>query len=94
MRFLRKLADSGQAILVTIHQPSASLFAQFDTLLLLGRFPFIHHSGLRNTNFIPIQLKGVKRSTLEISETRPQQSKTTSLAKVPLALGELIQLNS
>lgn len=37
VRFLRKLADVGQAVLVTIHQPSASLFAQFDTLLLLAR---------------------------------------------------------
>lgn len=37
VRFLRKLADNGQAVLVTIHQPSASLFAQFDTLLLLAK---------------------------------------------------------
>jgi ABC-type multidrug transport system ATPase subunit len=37
VRFLRKLADVGQAILVTIHQPSASLFYQFDTLLLLAK---------------------------------------------------------
>lgn len=37
VRFLRKLADAGQAILVTIHQPSAQLFAEFDTLLLLSR---------------------------------------------------------
>ncbi|KAJ5148289.1 hypothetical protein N7476_000116 [Penicillium atrosanguineum] len=37
VRFLRKLADVGQAVLVTIHQPSAQLFAQFDTLLLLAR---------------------------------------------------------
>jgi ABC-type multidrug transport system ATPase subunit len=37
VRFLRKLADAGQAILVTIHQPSASLFAQFDVLLLLAK---------------------------------------------------------
>lgn len=37
VRFLRKLADVGQAILVTIHQPSAQLFGQFDTLLLLAR---------------------------------------------------------
>lgn len=37
VRFLRKLADVGQAILVTIHQPSAQLFAQFDSLLLLAR---------------------------------------------------------
>ncbi|ESZ90193.1 ABC transporter [Sclerotinia borealis F-4128] len=37
VRFLRKLADIGQAILVTIHQPSAQLFAQFDSLLLLAK---------------------------------------------------------
>lgn len=37
VRFLRKLASVGQAVLVTIHQPSASLFAQFDTLLLLAK---------------------------------------------------------
>ncbi|KAL2012450.1 hypothetical protein VTN00DRAFT_5168 [Thermoascus crustaceus] len=37
VRFLRKLADVGQAVLVTIHQPSAQLFAQFDSLLLLAR---------------------------------------------------------
>ncbi|KAJ5376069.1 hypothetical protein N7509_012955 [Penicillium cosmopolitanum] len=36
VRFLRKLAEAGQAILVTIHQPSALLFAQFDKLLLLA----------------------------------------------------------
>ncbi len=35
VRFLRKLADSGQAILCTIHQPSSVLFEQFDRLLLL-----------------------------------------------------------
>lgn len=37
VRFLRKLADAGQAVLVTIHQPSAQLFTQFDTLLLLAK---------------------------------------------------------
>ncbi|KAH8801491.1 ABC-2 type transporter-domain-containing protein [Xylogone sp. PMI_703] len=37
VRFLRKLADVGQAVLVTIHQPSAQLFKQFDSLLLLAR---------------------------------------------------------
>ncbi|KAJ6073637.1 uncharacterized protein N7446_001414, partial [Penicillium canescens] len=35
--FLRKLADSGQAVLSTIHQPSAVLFQQFDRLLFLGK---------------------------------------------------------
>ena len=35
--FLRKLADSGQAVLCTVHQPSAVLFEQFDRLLFLAR---------------------------------------------------------
>ncbi|KAM3414607.1 Multidrug resistance protein CDR1 [Cercospora zeina] len=34
---LRKLADNGQAVLCTIHQPSATLFAQFDRLLFLRK---------------------------------------------------------
>ncbi|KAJ5357977.1 hypothetical protein N7541_005135 [Penicillium brevicompactum] len=37
VRFMRKLADSGQAVLCTIHQPSASLFDAFDYLLLLAK---------------------------------------------------------
>ncbi|KIX02715.1 uncharacterized protein Z518_08657 [Rhinocladiella mackenziei CBS 650.93] len=35
--FLRKLADNGQAVLSTIHQPSAILFEQFDRLLFLAQ---------------------------------------------------------
>jgi ABC-type multidrug transport system ATPase subunit len=34
---LRKLADNGQAILCTIHQPSAVLFQEFDHLLFLAK---------------------------------------------------------
>ncbi|KIW64841.1 hypothetical protein PV04_07147 [Phialophora macrospora] len=34
---LRRLADNGQAILATIHQPSAMLFQQFDSILLLAK---------------------------------------------------------
>ena len=47
IRFLRKLADSGQALLVTIHQPSSVLFDYFDELLLLkagGRV--VYHGSL------------------------------------------------
>ena len=33
--FLRKLAAAGQSVICVIHQPSATLFAQFDQLLLL-----------------------------------------------------------
>ncbi|CAE6431284.1 unnamed protein product, partial [Rhizoctonia solani] len=35
--FLRSLADKGQAILCTIHQPSSELFQSFDRLLLLRK---------------------------------------------------------
>lgn len=35
IRVLRRLADQGQAILCTIHQPSSLLFESFDRLLLL-----------------------------------------------------------
>ena len=35
-RLLRKLANNGQAILCTIHQPSAILFQEFDRLLFLA----------------------------------------------------------
>ena len=37
VRFLKKLAKNGQAILCTIHQPSGELFNQFDRLLLLKK---------------------------------------------------------
>jgi len=37
MLLLRKLADHGQAILATIHQPSSELFQTFDRLLLLQK---------------------------------------------------------
>jgi len=35
--FLRKLANAGQAVLCTIHQPSAILFQEFDRLLFLAK---------------------------------------------------------
>lgn len=34
---LRRLADAGQAVLCTIHQPNAILFQQFDRLLFLAK---------------------------------------------------------
>jgi ABC-type multidrug transport system ATPase subunit/ABC-type multidrug transport system permease subunit len=37
VRFLRKLAAAGQAILCTIHQPNSALFENFDRLLMLQR---------------------------------------------------------
>ena len=35
-KFLRKLADSGKTIITVIHQPSQSVFSQFDDLLLVS----------------------------------------------------------
>lgn len=37
IRLLRKLADNGQAVLATIHQPSSILFEEFDQLLFLAK---------------------------------------------------------
>lgn len=37
IQFLRRLADAGQAIICTIHQPSAALYKHFDDLLLLHK---------------------------------------------------------
>lgn len=34
--YLRKLSNAGQAVLVTIHQPSALVFSEFDKLLALS----------------------------------------------------------
>ncbi|KAL4875271.1 ABC-2 type transporter-domain-containing protein [Aspergillus karnatakaensis] len=48
IRFLRKLVDGGQAVLCTIHQPSAVLFEAFDSLLLLakgGRMAYFGETG-------------------------------------------------
>ena len=55
IRFLRKLADSGQALLVTIHQPSSVLFEYFDELLLLksgGRVVYHGSLGKDSTTLI------------------------------------------
>lgn len=52
---LRKLSNHGQAILCTIHQPSAILFQQFDLLLLLakgGRTVYFGPIGTNSQNLI------------------------------------------
>lgn len=44
-RVLKKLADNGQTILCTIHQPSSLLFETFDRLLLLQRGGQVVYNG-------------------------------------------------
>lgn len=41
--FLRKLADQGKTIIAVIHQPSQSVFAQFDDLLLLSEGKLMYY---------------------------------------------------
>ena len=45
IRLLRKLADSGQSILCTIHQPAAELIETFDSLILLVRGGKVAYDG-------------------------------------------------
>tara|TARA_R110002003_G_scaffold357_5_gene19117 strand:- start:4659 stop:8123 length:3465 start_codon:yes stop_codon:yes gene_type:complete len=65
VRFLRKLADAGQAILCTIHQPSAVLFEHFDQLLLLksgGRTVYFGELGHDSQTMIEyFQRNGAKK---------------------------------
>ncbi|KAF9632782.1 ABC transporter-like protein [Lasiodiplodia theobromae] len=65
VRFLRKLADAGQAILCTIHQPSSVLFENFDQLLLLkngGRTVYFGELGHDSRNLIDyLERNGAKK---------------------------------
>jgi ATP-binding cassette subfamily G (WHITE) protein 2 (SNQ2) len=65
VRFLRKLADAGQAILCTIHQPSNVLFESFDQLLLLksgGRTVYFGDLGQDSQNLLKyLESNGAKK---------------------------------
>jgi len=65
VRFLRKLADAGQAILCTIHQPSSILMSQFDQLLLLksgGRTVYFGELGQDSETLIKyLESNGAKK---------------------------------
>lgn len=65
VRFLRKLADAGQAILCTIHQPSAVLFEHFDQLLLLqsgGRTVYFGELGQDSKTLLDyLESKGARK---------------------------------
>ncbi|KAF8625158.1 hypothetical protein AX15_005532 [Amanita polypyramis BW_CC] len=63
--FLRSLADSGQAILCTIHQPSAELLQVFDRILLLrkgGQTVYFGDLGYNTTTLIEyFENKGARK---------------------------------
>ncbi|KAL7540199.1 hypothetical protein ACHAXR_009936 [Thalassiosira sp. AJA248-18] len=55
MRSLRRIADSGIAVVATIHQPSVTIFNSFDSLLLLksgGKTAFFGDLGEESYNLI------------------------------------------
>lgn len=65
---LRKLADNGQAILCTIHQPSGTLFEMFDRLLFLqdGRSIYFGEIGPQSRTLIDyFEKKNVRRCEAE-----------------------------
>jgi len=89
VRFLRKLADNGQAILCTIHQPSSLLFESFDRLLLLqrggetvGAHPNSHpepdSDALRLCRSISVILEPTHPSSASTSPATVQCAQTTS----------------
>ncbi len=69
VQFIKQLAAAGQAILCTIHQPSATLFEQFDRLLLLkkgGQTVYFGDIGKNSQNVIDyFEKKGAPRCRSE-----------------------------
>lgn len=62
---LRRLADHGQSILCTVHQPSSTLFEQFDRLLFLaegGRTAYFGPVGTNSSELISyFEAKGARK---------------------------------
>ena len=79
IRFLRKLADHGQAILCTIHQPSSLLFESFDRLLLLQRGGETVRAHLNSNPESDSNTLHLRRSISVISELIRPSSANTSL---------------
>ena len=72
LQLLRKLADHGQAILATIHQPSGELFNTFDRLLLLKKVRGSFSLPSLVTDSVLSFSRGEKRSTSASSVTTPR----------------------
>uniref|UniRef100_A0A0L0P8N6 Atp dependent transporter multidrug resistance n=1 Tax=Candidozyma auris TaxID=498019 RepID=A0A0L0P8N6_CANAR len=68
VKLLRDLASAGQAILCTIHQPSATLFEEFDRLLLLrkgGQTVYFGEIGKRSRTILDYFERNGARKCLE-----------------------------
>lgn len=87
VRFLRKLCDTGQAILCTIHQPSAILFEQFDDLLLLqadGRTVYFGPLGYDSRTVIQyFEREGARKCK---SDANPAEYSPSSVSYFPFFL--------
>lgn len=90
VRFMRRLVDGGQAVLCTIHQPSAVLFDAFDSLLLLakgGRMAYFGESKYNSSLFPAYTNSNQPANT-------PRLFSTTSTETVLLAPKERTQLST
>ncbi|KAL2010264.1 hypothetical protein VTN00DRAFT_6071 [Thermoascus crustaceus] len=87
VKLLREIANAGQAILCTIHQPSAMLFEQFDRLLLLakgGKTVYFGEIGPNSSTLIQyfekngalhVQITQIPRSTFSTRSEPERQHK-------------------
>jgi len=50
MKLLRNIADAGNTVLFTIHQPSSNLFQSFDQLILLHKGRLMYQGKVKNVN--------------------------------------------
>lgn len=50
MKLLQKVAEAGNIVLFTIHQPSSDIFASFDRLILLNRGGLMYHGLIKDIN--------------------------------------------
>jgi ABC-type multidrug transport system ATPase subunit len=91
VRFLRRLADAGQAILCTIHQPSAVLFEMFDDLILLksgGRAVYNGELGTDSSKLIEyFERNGGKKCP---PDANPAEVRTLPLCLIPRFLTRLV----